>query len=72
MKLLLSLTLICAMASAKPMDENEKPEKSTTLHKTKNETVLNNNHRKQRDDQPSETEKNDSKTYLNPADDKSR
>lgn len=76
MKLLLILVLVCAMAIAKPMDETEKPEKSSTTLKTKNEkneTALNNNHRVQRDDQmSSEAGVKEPKTYLNLEDDKSR
>lgn len=73
MKLLLSLALVCAVAIAKPMDKTENPEKSSTSLKTKNEkneTVLNNNLRVQRDDQmSSEAGETEPKTL---ADDKSR
>lgn len=50
MKFLFYFPLLCAVAIAKPMDEANKSEESSTSHIIKNETVLNNNHRVERDD----------------------
>lgn len=50
MKCFIYLSLCYAVAIAKPMDEANKSEESSVSHIIKNETVLNNNHRVERDD----------------------
>ncbi|XP_026811917.1 uncharacterized protein LOC113553016 [Rhopalosiphum maidis] len=69
MKLLLCFSLVCAVAIAKPMDEDKKSEQLPTSLSTKNETVIL-NHRVERDDKISpivqvsseSNENNESKT----------
>lgn len=72
MKFLIYFALFCAVAIAKPMDETNKSEESSASRIIKNETVLNNNHRVERDDQLSpliqmsaESEQKDLKTGSN-------
>lgn len=49
MKFLLCFSLVCAMAIAKPMDEDKKSEQLPTSLSSKNETVIL-NHRVERND----------------------
>lgn len=51
MKFFIYFALFCAMAIAKPMDEANKSDELSASRIIKNETVLNNNHRVERNDQ---------------------
>lgn len=81
MKFLLCFYLVCAVAVAKPMDEAKKSEQLSTSLSTKNETVISNLHRVERNDKISPivqvsselNDSNKSKTdEIQSADDKQR